>query len=93
MELDYIESYKLENFEDVIEHMRKKRVIYLNVNESGDNVRVANLSDFMVELERGIISERVKIGMSEKYANCLKQMHTFVKSKAINPKKSLVQFK
>lgn len=93
MELNYVESYKLESFEDVVEHMRKKRVIYLNVNESGDNVRVANLGDFMTELERGIISKKVKIGMSEKFANCLKQMYAFVKSKGINPKKSLVQFK
>ena len=93
MKINFVESYNLENFEDVVEHMRKKRVIYLNVNESGDNVRVANLGDFMTELERGVISKNVKLGMSERFANCLRQTHAFVKVKGINPKKSFIQFK
>jgi hypothetical protein len=93
MELNHVESYKLEKFEDVIEHMRKKRVIYLRNEESGDNVRVANLGDFMVELERGIVSRKVKVGMSKKFVDCLNQMAAFVKDKGINTKQSLIQFK
>jgi hypothetical protein len=59
MKLNNIKSYSLKNFEDIIEHMKKKRIIYLNNdNDFGDNIRVLNLDYFIKKLEKDINPKR-----------------------------------